>query len=89
MVDAEVEEALPRNPALPAAAGEVGHQLLRRREAEVQLELQESLPELLRVLLLGRLPAPGLLRYQALWRQRGDMRQEVLVWLMFIRSDQC
>lgn len=29
VVDAEVEETLPRHPALPAAAGEVGHQFLR------------------------------------------------------------
>lgn len=66
VVDAEVEETLPRHPALPAAAGVVGHQLLRRRQAEVQLELLQRLPELPRVVLLGSLPRLDLLCDEAL-----------------------
>lgn len=71
VVDAEVEEALPRHTALPAAAGVVRHQLLRRREAEAQLKLHQRLPELLRVVLLRSLSAPGLLRDEALQRRSG------------------
>ena len=63
MVDAEVEPALPGDVPLPTAAGVVDHQLLRRRQAEVQLELLQSLPELLWVVLLGCLLAPHLLSY--------------------------
>lgn len=73
VVDAEVEEALPRHPALPAAAGVVRHQLLRRREAEVQLELQQRLPELVRLVLLGGLATPDLLGDEALRRRRERM----------------
>lgn len=69
MVDAEVEEALPRHPALPAAARVVRHQFLRRGEAKVQLELQQRLPELLRLVLLGGLATPDLLGDEALQRK--------------------
>lgn len=72
MVDAEVEEALPGHPALPAAARVVSHQLLRRRQAEVQLELLQRLPELPGVVLLGRLPALDLLCDEALQARRGS-----------------
>lgn len=72
MVDAEVEEALPGHAALPAAARVERHQFLRRREAEVKLELQQRLPELLRVLLLGSLATPELLRYQTLKSVESD-----------------
>lgn len=68
VVDAEVEEALPRHPALPAAAGVVGHQLLWRREAEVQLKLQKGVSELFWILLLGGLTPPNLLCDEALHR---------------------
>lgn len=66
MVDAEVEEALPRYPALPAAARVVRHQFLRRRKPEVQLELLQRLPELPRVVLLGGLATLDLLSDEAL-----------------------
>lgn len=72
VVDAEVEEALPGHPALPAAARVVSHQLLRRRQAEVQLELLQRLPELPGVVLLGRLPALDLLGDEALQTRRGS-----------------
>ena len=71
MIGAEVQHALARHPALPATAGELRHQHLLWREAEVQLELLESLPEPLRVLLLGRLATPRLLRDQTLKRRTG------------------
>lgn len=61
VVDAEVEEALPGHSALPAAAGVERHQFLRGREAEVPLELQQCIPELLRILLLSRLASSSLL----------------------------
>ena len=70
MVDAEVEESLSRHPALPAAAGVVRHQFLWRGEAKVQLELQQRLPELFRVLLLGGLSTPKLLCNKALHRRK-------------------
>lgn len=69
VVDAEVEEALSRHPALPAAAGVVRHQFLWRWEPKVQLELQQRLPELFRVLLLGGLATPNLLCNEALQRR--------------------
>ena len=68
MVDTEVEEALARHAALPAAARVVGDQLLRRREAKVPLKLQQRLSELFGVLLLGGNAPAGLLRYQTLLR---------------------
>lgn len=68
VVDAEVEEALPRHPALPAAAGVERHQLLWWREAEVQLKLQKGFPELFWILLLGGLTPPNLLCDEALHR---------------------
>lgn len=71
VVDAEVEEALPRHPALPAAARVVGDQLLRGREAEVQLELLQRLPELCRVVLLGSVAALDLLCDEALQTRDG------------------
>lgn len=66
MVDAEVEEALARHAALPAAARVERHQLLRRRQAEVALELEQRLPELVRVFLLGGLASSHVLRDEAL-----------------------
>lgn len=66
VVDAEVEEALAGHAALPAATRVECHQLLRRRQAEVPLELEQRLPELLRVLLLGGLATPHFLRDEAL-----------------------
>lgn len=66
MVDAEVEEALARNVTLPAAARVERHQLLRRRQAEVALELEQRLPELVRVFLLGGLASSHILRDEAL-----------------------
>lgn len=69
VVDTEVEEPLSRNPALPAAAGVERHQFLRGREAEVQLKLQQRLPELLRVVLLGSLAAAHLFCDEALCRR--------------------
>jgi hypothetical protein len=74
VIGAEVQYALAWDPALPAAAGELRHQHLLWREAEVQLKLLERLPEALRVLLLGRLSTPRLLRYQTLQRRTGERR---------------
>lgn len=77
MVDAEIEEALARYPALPAAAGVVGHQFLRLWEAKVQLKLQQRLPEFFWFLLLGRLATPHLLCNEALQRrERATITEE-------------
>lgn len=66
VVDAEVEPALAGHPALPAAAGVVGDQLLRLREVEPGLELHQGFPELLGLLLLLCQSATGLFRDQSL-----------------------
>lgn len=66
VVDAEVEPALARYPALPAAARVEGDQLLCLRKAEPGLELHQGFPELLGLLLLLCQSAAGLLSNQGL-----------------------
>lgn len=66
MIDAEVQPALAGYPALPAAAGVIGDQLLCLREVEPGLKLDQGLPELLRVFLLLSKPAARLLCNQSL-----------------------
>lgn len=70
MVDAEVQPALAGNPALPAAAGVIGDQLLRLWKAEPGLELHQGLSELLRLFFLLGKPAACLLRNQSLTRRK-------------------
>lgn len=70
MVDAEVQPALAGNPALPAAAGVIGDQLLRLREVEPGLEFHQSISELLGLFFLLRKPAACLLRDQSLARRK-------------------
>lgn len=70
MVDAEVQPALAGNPALPAAAGVIGDQLLRLREVEPGFELYQGLSELLRLFLLLGKPAAGLLGNQSLTHRK-------------------
>lgn len=70
MVDAEVQPALAGNPALPAAAGVIGDQLLCLRKAEPGLELHQGLSELLRLFFLLGKPATCLLRNQSLTHRK-------------------
>lgn len=66
VVNAEVQPALAGNPALPAAAGVIGDQLLCLREVEPGLELHQGLSELIRLFFLLGKPAACLLRNQSL-----------------------
>lgn len=70
MIDAEVEPALAGDPALPAAAGVIGDQLLCLWEVEPGLELHQGLSELLRLLFLLGKPAARLLRNQSLTHRK-------------------
>lgn len=70
VVDAEVQPALAGNPALPAAAGVIGDQLLCLREVEPGFELYQGLSELLRLFFLLRKPAACLLGNQSLMHRK-------------------
>lgn len=70
MIDAEVQPALAGNPALPAAAGVIGDQLLCLRKVESGLKLDQGLSELLRVLFLLGKPAARLLRNESLTHRK-------------------
>lgn len=70
VVGAEVQPALPGNPALPAAAGVIGDQLLGLWEVEPGLKLHQRLSELLGLLLQLRKPAARLLRNQSLMHRK-------------------
>lgn len=70
MVDAEVQPALARNPALPTTARVIGNQLLCLREVEPGLELDQGLTELLRLLFLLGQPTACLLCNQSLTHKK-------------------